>query len=145
MAIACISLFLTKVPPTSVLSIREQIATLKDKNCQCTVNIILIFNRSFNTICIFNTIFKRCYACGSELISVFYFIFGIAAVIGGGFEAGLRINVIEEKYYLHYYRICVCDLPIAINDILIPAVHYYDGTLEYAELGYFTSTTKLFN
>ncbi|MBJ3792206.1 MFS transporter, partial [Bacillus sp. OA1] len=31
MAIACISLFLTKVPPTSVLSIREQIATLKDK------------------------------------------------------------------------------------------------------------------
>lgn len=30
-AIACISLFLTKVPPTSVLSIREQIATLKDK------------------------------------------------------------------------------------------------------------------
>ena len=42
MAIACISLFLTKVPPTSVLSIREQIATLKDKNCQCTVNIILI-------------------------------------------------------------------------------------------------------
>ena len=67
MAIACISLFLTKVPPTSVLSIREQIATLKDKNRQCTVNVILIFNGSFNTICIFNTIFKRCYACGSEL------------------------------------------------------------------------------
>ena len=58
MAIACISLFLTKVPPTSVLSIREQIATLKDKNRQCTVNVVLIFNGSFNTICIFNTILK---------------------------------------------------------------------------------------
>lgn len=36
---------------------------------------------------------------------------------------------IEEKYYFNYYRICVCDLPIADDDILIPAVHYYDGTL----------------
>ena len=42
MAIACISLFLTKVPPTSVLSIKEQLATLKDKNCKCTVNIIFV-------------------------------------------------------------------------------------------------------
>ena len=108
MAIACISLFLTKVPPTSVLSIREQIATLKDKNCQCTVNIILIFNRSFNTICIFNTIFKRCYACGSELISVFYFIFGIAAVIGGGFGGWLADKWGSKKSIISIIIVFAC-------------------------------------
>ena len=52
---------------------------------------------------------------------------------------------IEEKYYFYHYRICVCNLHTAINDILIPALHHYDGALEYAELGDFTSTAKLFN
>lgn len=36
---------------------------------------------------------------------------------------------IEEKYYFYHYRICVCNLHTAINDILIPALHHYDGAL----------------
>ncbi len=77
-------------------------------------------------------------------ISVFYFIFGIAAVIGGGFGGWLADKWGSKKSIISII-IGMCNLHVAINDILIPALHHYDGTLEYAELGDFTSTAKLFN
>ena len=75
-------------------------------------------------------------------ISVFYFIFGIAAVLGGGLGGWLADKWGSKKeYYFHHYRICMCNLYVADDDILIPAFHYYDGALEYAELGNFASET----
>ncbi|WP_144615236.1 MFS transporter [Bacillus cereus] len=85
MAIACISLFLTKVPPTSVLSIREQIATLKDKKIVSAQLTSFLFLTGHLTLYAYLTPFlKDVMHVEANWISVFYFIFGIAAVLGGG-------------------------------------------------------------
>ncbi|QWI13536.1 MFS transporter [Bacillus mycoides] len=84
-AIACISLFLTKVPPTSVLSIREQIATLKDKKIVSAQLTSFLFLTGHLTLYAYLTPFlKDVMHVEANWISVFYFIFGIAAVLGGG-------------------------------------------------------------
>lgn len=84
-AIACISLFLTKVPPTSVLSIREQIATLKDKKIVSAQLTSFLFLTGHLTLYAYLTPFlKDVMHVEADWISVFYFIFGIAAVLGGG-------------------------------------------------------------
>ena len=108
MAIACISLFLTKVPPTSVLSIKEQLATLKDKNCKCTVNIIFVLTGHLTLYAYLTPFLKDVMNVEANWISVFYFIFGIAAVIGMDSVAGLLINGDRRKVLflsLSYLRV----------------------------------------
>ncbi|MCZ2971047.1 MFS transporter, partial [Acinetobacter baumannii] len=82
--------FLTKVPPTSVLSIKEQLATLKDKKIVSAQLTSFLFLTGHLTLYAYLTPFlKDVMNVEANWISVFYFIFGIAAVIGGGFGGWL--------------------------------------------------------
>ena len=108
MAIACISLFLTKVPPTSVLSIKEQLATLKDKNCKCTVNIIFVLTGHLTLYAYLTPFLKDVMHVEANWISVFYFIFGIAAVIGGGFGGWLADKWGSKKSIISIIIVFAC-------------------------------------
>ena len=108
MAIACISLFLTKVPPTSVLSIKEQLATLKDKNCKCTVNIIFVLTGHLTLYAYLTPFLKDVMNVEANWISVFYFIFGIAAVIGGGFGGWLADKWGSKKSIISIIIVFAC-------------------------------------
>ena len=108
MAIACISLFLTKVPPTSVLSIKEQLATLKDKNCKCTVNIIFVLTGHLTLYAYLTPFLKDVMCVEANWISVFYFIFGIAAVIGGGFGGWLADKWGSKKSIISIIIVFAC-------------------------------------
>ena len=146
MAIACISLFLTKVPATSVLSIREQIATLKDKeNCKCTVNVILILTGHLTLYAYLTPFLKDVMHVEANWISVFYFIFGIAAVIGGGFGGWLADKWGSKKSIISIIIVFACAIfMLPMMTFSFPLFIMMMG-LWYAELGYFTSTAKLFN
>lgn len=108
-AIACISLFLTKVPPTSVLSIREQIATLKDKKIVSAQLTSFLFLTGHLTLYAYLTPFlKDVMHVEANWISVFYFIFGIAAVIGGGFGGWLADKWGSKKSIISIIIVFAC-------------------------------------
>lgn len=89
-AIVGIALFLTKIPPTTVLSVREQLATLKDKKIVSAQLTSFLFLTGHLTLYAYLTPFlKEVLHIEASWISVFYFVFGIAAVIGGGFGGWL--------------------------------------------------------
>ncbi|CAM4049365.1 major facilitator transporter [Bacillus manliponensis] len=89
-AIIGIMLFLTKIPPTTVLTVREQLATLKDKKIISAQLTSFLFLTGHLTLYAYLTPFlKEVVHVDANWISVFYFVFGIAAVIGGGFGGWL--------------------------------------------------------
>ncbi|MGG0180659.1 MFS transporter [Bacillus tropicus] len=109
MAIACISLFLTKVPPTSVLSIREQIATLKDKKIVSAQSTSFLFLTGHLTLYAYLTPFlKDVMHVEANWISVFYFIFGIAAVLGGGLGGWLADKWGSKKSIISIIIVFAC-------------------------------------
>ncbi|MGQ0414443.1 MFS transporter, partial [Bacillus sp. HC-TM] len=109
MAIACISLFLTKVPPTSVLSIKEQLATLKDKKIVSAQLTSFLFLTGHLTLYAYLTPFlKDVMHVEANWISVFYFIFGIAAVIGGGFGGWLADKWGSKKSIISIIIVFAC-------------------------------------
>ena len=108
-AIASISLFLTKVPPVAVLSVREQIATLKNKKIVSAQLTSFLFLTGHLTLYAYLTPFlKDVMHVEANWISVFYFIFGIAAVIGGGFGGWLADKWGSKKSIISIIIVFAC-------------------------------------
>lgn len=108
-SIIAISIFLTKVPPGAVLSLKKQIATLKEKKIVSAQLTSFLFLTGHLTLYAYLTPFlKDIMHVEAKWISLFYFIFGIAAVIGGGFGGWLADKWGSKKSIISIIIVFAC-------------------------------------
>ena len=87
---------------------KRAIATLKDKNRKCTVNVILFLTGHLTLYAYLTPFLKDVMHVEANWISVFYFIFGIAAVIGGGFGGWLADKWGSKKSIISIIIVFAC-------------------------------------
>lgn len=109
LSIISIFVFLTKVPPGSVLSLKKQINTLKEKKVVSAQLTSFLFLTGHLTLYAYLTPFlKNIMHVEARWISVFYFIFGIAAVMGGGLGGWLADKWGSKKSILTIITVFAC-------------------------------------
>ncbi|TCP31749.1 DHA1 family purine base/nucleoside efflux pump-like MFS transporter [Scopulibacillus darangshiensis] len=80
-----VSFFLSKIPPKPAVPLGQQLATLKNKKILSAQMISFFMLTGHMTLyAYFTPYLKNVMGLNGVLVSLFYFIFGVAAVMGGG-------------------------------------------------------------